>query len=124
MVQAPITVNWRGVEPLVQAHGRDRVKRAIRVALVILALAAVVVLLVGAYEDHLLGPAQPAVAAAQLPADLFTGPKTPAPNVIVRYTAPHSVAPAPAAPRAAGTARPASDEHHPSASPSAGGGDD
>jgi hypothetical protein len=132
---APIAVNSHGVEGPAKPGGR-RFKRAVGIAIGTMALGAVAALFVGAYEDHLLAPTgvPGASALVQLPGDLFAPPRAPNPKVVVRYTAPRYMPPAPvaaaaaAAPMTSPTASPtASGRHHPSPSPSpspSGGGDD
>lgn len=134
VLTAPIAVNSRGEEGPARPRGR-RFKRAVGIAIGTMALGAVAALFVSAYEDHLWAPTgvPGASALGQLPGDLFAPPHAPNPVVVVRYTAPRYMPPAPvaaaAAPAAVPTASPTTSEHHhhpsPSPSPSpSGGGDD
>ncbi|HEV2013180.1 MAG TPA: hypothetical protein VGR77_04775 [Candidatus Dormibacteraeota bacterium] len=146
MLTAPIAVNSRGVEGPAKSGGR-RFKRAVGIAIGTMALGAVAALFAGLYEDHPLTPTgvPGASARVQLPGDLFAPPRAPNPRVVVRYTAPRYMPPAPVAAAAAPMARPTAaapmarptaaaptasptateHHHHPSPSPSpSGGGDD
>jgi hypothetical protein len=131
VVTAQLAVSRRGVDGAGQPTGRERLKRAVSIAIGTLALGAVAGLLVLIFENHILMPAPVTSVRAQLPADLFTAPRAPMPRVVVRYTTPRStpstaVAPTPA--KVAPTAAPTpSQQHHPSPSPSPSptwGGDD
>src|SRR3984893_1408893 len=88
-------VTWPGATGAAKFRSRRPVKRALGIAIGILALAALAGLLVGAYEDHPLAPG--ASAPVQLPADLFAAPRAPMPRVVVRYASPRSTPATPAA---------------------------
>ena len=135
MIGAPTVVAWPAAEGPAKQGSRRPFKRALGIALGMVAMAALAALLVGLYENHPLTAG--ASAHVQLPGDLFAAPPKPAPRVIVRYAAPRSMPAAPAAPAAAPTSQPSepaqpiqptpSPRHHPSPSPSpspSGGGDD
>ena len=116
MVATPIEINSRGLEDPAKPAGR-RFKRAVGIAIGMLALGASAALFVGWFEHQPLTSAAANSARAPLPGDLFAPPRAPKPRIVVRYLAPRSApsAPAAAAPMASPTssARP-----HPSASPS------
>ena len=116
MVATPIEVNSRGLEGPAKPAGR-RFKRAVGIAVGMVALGASAALFVGWFEHQPLTSAAANSARAPLPGDLFAPPRAPKPRIVVRYLAPRSgsSAPAAAAPMASPTssARP-----HPSASPS------
>jgi hypothetical protein len=124
VVTAQLAVDELGVDRLAHGDGHRRFKRAVGIAIGTVALGAVIALLVGLFEDHLLAPAAAAAGSArvQLPADLFTAPRAPKPQVVVRYAAPRSARPAAVA-AAPSTAAPAaaptpSRPSYPSPSPS------
>jgi hypothetical protein len=116
VVATPIEINLRGLEDPAKPAGR-RFKRAVGIAIGMVALGASAALVVGLFEHQPLTSAAANSARAPLPGDLFAPPRAPKPRIVVRYLAPRpaSSAPAAAAPMASPTssARP-----HPSASPS------
>jgi hypothetical protein len=131
VVTAPIAVNSRGLDGPAEQQGRRRFKRAVAVAIGVVALGTSAAFLIGAIETWQVTPAGGAMARAQLPGDLFTAPRAPMPRVVVRYMAPRNtpsapVAGSPMAPVAPSpTARPTpSGRPHPTPSPSPGGGGD
>jgi hypothetical protein len=123
VVATPIAVNSRGLEGLAKPVGRRRFKRAVGIAIGMVALGASAAVFVGLFE------AQPAPSAAgpsarALPGDLFAPPPAPKPRIVVRYMAPRNTQAAPAAAGAAATASPTpSARPRPSPSPTPRGDD-
>ena len=123
MVGSSITINSRGLEGAARPAGR-RFKRAVGIAIGMVALGASAELVVGFFENQPLASGAGHSARAALPGDLFAPPSQPKPRIVVHYLAPRPAPPAPAA--AAPMASPTSSHRpHPSPSPSpSGGGDD
>jgi hypothetical protein len=123
VVGTSITINSRGLEGPARPAGR-RFKRAVGIAIGMLALGASAALVVGLFENQALTSGARNSAKTAMPGDLFAPPAPPKPHIVVRYMAPRpaSSAPAAAVPMASPTSSP---RHHPSPSPSpSGGGDD
>lgn len=123
MVATSITINSRGLDGPARPAGR-RFKRAVGIAIGMVALGASAALVVSLFENQPLTSGAKNSARAALPGDLFAPPAPPKPRIVVRYLPPPpaSSAPAAAAPMASPTS---SHRPHPSPSPSpSGGGDD
>jgi len=131
VVATPIVINSRGLEGRTKPAGR-RFKRAVGIAIGMLALGASAALVVGLFENQPLTSAAGNSARGPLPGDLFVAPVPPKPRIVVRYLPPRPASSAPAAaapvasPMASPTSRPTSSPRpHPSPTPSpSGGGDD
>jgi hypothetical protein len=111
VVATPIAVNARGLEGPAKPGGRH-FKRAVGIAIGMVALGASAALFVGLFENQPVTSAGGPTARAVLPADLFAPPAAPKPRIVVRYMAPRNapraapVATSPAAPVATSPAAP------------------